>query len=254
MTATISDPMRLRTLLESVKYATSSVATRCNLNAIQLERDGDDLLAIATDGHRLACHRVADFPLPLTDKGLMVGPHTLKDIQKTLHKKGGGAISADFGHFNNGFLMVVKGRESCEITPHDSDGVEYGDFPNWHNVIPKAPREDEFCKIEKPQVLADDFEALAAIRTMVVAKLAGGKLKLSVKFELSGGTRKGTATHAAIGGEPAEIGVNGFYMAEALRSLRGEVSARIVANNQSMEPILMRDASDDIAVVMPMRR
>ena len=249
---TIDNPMGLRTLLESVKYAMSRDATRCNLNTIQLERDGDDLLAIATDGHRLACHRLTGFPLPLADKGLMVGPRTIKAIQKTLRKKGGSPASADFGHFNNGFLMVAKGRESCEITPHDSDGVEYCDFPNWRQVVPKNTRADEFCKLANPETLAEDLEALADLRPngFVKIKLDSIKLTLSTEFELKGGTIEGSATHDAIGGTPTETAVTCHYMAAAIRSLGGAVTIRFDANAASS---IMLRAGEDYAVIMPMR-
>ena len=250
MTVTIAEPMRLRTLLDSVQYAVSTDLTRYNLNGIQLERDGDELLAIATDGHRLSCHRVADFPLPIPDRGCIVPMHALKAIRKSLHRKGGQSPhEGDFAHHDGGFVMVPFRRPEVSVAPFDADGADLGDFPKWRQVVPPHNVASDFVKVADANALADAFEVLGAIRRPVKVETTGSAIRLSVEAKLNGGTITGSSSHDAIGGPPADLAVDGSYMADALRALGGEVEIRFDAD--PLTPLMVRRGSN-FELVMPM--
>lgn len=254
---TIENPLRFRNALERVAYARSRDSSRYNLNGIFLEREGEDLLLTATDGHRLAQTRVRDFPLPLPSGGFLLSGTQVEALRKAIHKKIRYCppmhVSltqesvAELGRTVDCLRLSVRGRDLT--LPQD------GEFPNYRAVIPKGESK------EWTEVLGLDFENVAEsaeilgaahAKNAVTVKLTGEELVLKTHRELKGGSLKGVARTKLKGPEkPAEFVVNATYFAEALSHV-GAGTRLLAPSGDGLSPILLR-ACEDLAVVMPVR-
>ena len=241
-----TQPMAMRFLIERVEYAMCSDETRYNLNGVHFERSSADVLAVATDGHRMAVAVAADNDFPLPENGVTVGGDQIKALKKTLHRKSRGHFpAASVGVGRDWVELVIPGRPSCRL------GIE-GDFPTWRQVVPNVAVAADFAKLADPARVADAFEALAGItdEMMVAAEITGHALNLTVDRDLPDGFIKGQVRCEATGGNPAAFHVNGHYMAAAIRGLGGAVSLYAGADKHS--PLMLK-GGPDFAVVMPMR-
>lgn len=254
----IENPLRLRDAIEQVDYARSHDSCRHNLTGIFLEREGEDLLLIATDGHRLAQTRVRDFPLPLPSSGFLLSDTQISALRKVLHKKTRycypmeAELVKEPVHARGGKVsclrLKVRGKE---LTLPDAGGV---DFPNYRNVIPKANADEwteELGLLWKDVAEAAEVLGTAHEKGVVTVKLTGEELILETRRELTGGSLTGRAAVKLSGPkEPREFCVCATYFAEALRHVCG--GDLLVKRSGNYDPIMLRGVSD-LAVVMPVR-
>lgn len=231
-------------LINKTSFAASQEETRYNLNGIYLhEKTGETpvLVAVATDGHRLACAKVA---LPEGAKGMpgvIIPRKTIGEISKLLVENDGEvAVSLSANQIRFALGEVVLASRLID-----------GTYPEYEKVIPSA----------NDKTVEADSAALAAVieRVSVVSEKSRG-VKLTIKENLiqvsAAAVDEGSAEDeldAAYTGPELEIGFNFRYLLDILGQIKGGQVHLIL--NDMVSPVILKDTSDANAlyVLMPMR-
>ncbi len=231
-------------LINKTGFAASMEETRYNLNGIYLhEKEGETafLTAVATDGHRLACAKIA---LPEGAKGMpgvIIPRKTIGEISKLIAEIGGDiavSLSANQIRFHLGDVILAS-------------RLIDGTYPEYERVIPAA----------NEKVVEADASVLSAVveRVSVVSEKSRG-IKISLKNNLlqvtAASADEGSAEDemdAAYTGDELEIGFNFRYLLDVLSQIKGGTVR--LALNDSVSPAVLRDTADENAlyVLMPMR-
>lgn len=180
---TLPNPAGLRAIIDQVDYARSRDCTREALTSIFLEPDlnGEAVVAVTTDGHRLAMARLRDrFPL-LPNMGLLLLPEKVAELKKTLHLRGRARnpVELDVVDTETGPALRFRraGAPSTRVLlrARADDGAEL-DFPNWRNVVPDpgAPDAGPLYLVDNSEALAQAVEAVARVRGDGNVTLYGG--------------------------------------------------------------------------------
>jgi DNA polymerase III subunit beta len=233
-------------MISKTVFAVSTDETRFNLNGIYIERGGDGLRLVATDGHRLSLveREVENIENLTLEKGVIVPRKGFSELRKYL----------DGGQFEIGFSgnSCIGRREGLVITMRLIDG----EFPDYKVVVPE--------KSEK-KVFIDRVALTDSLRR--VSLLSPEKFK-GVKLGVTSGVLKISSSNPEVGnaseevdieyeGDPVEIGFNARYLLEVL----GEIGTEKVVlglNDDVSQGVLMpvtENAPDPTYtnVVMPMR-
>jgi DNA polymerase-3 subunit beta len=218
--------------------------TRYNLNGIYLhEKQGEApaLTAVATDGHRLACAKIA---LPAGAEGMpgvIIPRKTIGEIAKLASETDGDvavSLSANQIRFSLGAVVLAS-------------RLIDGTYPEYEKVIP----------IANEKVAEADASALSGVieRVSVVSEKSRG-IKLSLSENLlrvtAASADEGSAEDemdAVYDAGDLEIGFNYRYLLDILGQIKGStVQMRL---NDNVSPVVLCDAADSSAlyVLMPMR-
>lgn len=231
-------------LLGRTKFSMSTEESRHNLNGIYLHKDGDQLKAASTDGHRLS---VSEISMDVEEnlQGVIISKKTVFEIKKLLESThGANQISITFTH-----SMVQF--EVCNVVLMSK--LVDGNFPDYKRVIPDVgtdfftvKRSDFISIIDRVAVISDDKSR-------------------SIKLEINKNTLACYVANSKVGNGRDEIsivnaaglswsaGFNANYLLDVANALDCE-NLKIFAK-ESLAPILLEDASekDSIFVIMPMR-
>jgi len=217
-------------LFAPVSFAISTEETRYYLNGVFF-RGGDDAVAVATDGHRLAKHLAGTLP---AFEGVIV-PAKL------------------CGMLPKGSVNVSVSPQKIRIVAPDLTLVSKlidGTFPDYARVIPA--NNDKVVTVDR-----DDFMR-AADRVVTISSEKGRGVKLSIApggVALSARSDVGTAEDevaADYTGEPIEIGFNSAYVRDMLAVLPGGPVTLAIADHGS--PGLVKGGIDGwVGVLMPLR-
>jgi DNA polymerase-3 subunit beta len=212
----------LHWLIEKTQFSMAQQDVRYYLNGLLLETEGQQLRAVATDGHRLA---LAEMNLE-TKAG--------KDEQVIVPRKG--VLELNRLLDGDGKLSVILGTNHIRV---DLDGVRLtsklidGRFPDYGRVIPskapsvvKADRDLLRQALQRTGILSN--EKYRGIRL----ELAKGAVTVSAN---NPDQEEATETvEIAYDGEPMEIGFNVNYLQEALGAVSSaEVELHITDSNSS---------------------
>jgi len=239
----------LSALLGAVRHAVSTDESRPNLNGVFL-RHGDDLRAVATDGHRLAqCSLPAVEGEPF-DGCILPG----KGVDRLLEHAAGGdlRLAFDVGTLGvalpTGALLFIRLIDAA--------------FPDYRQVIPKALPEPVVIK-------ADELtRALGVVGTLASERTHGVRLDFgageSGQVEASSDNPdlgKACAHIAHEGDAPTDdgkltvIACNVAYLLQAVRALDCDTVALHISGG--LAPIVLKPAADGaldaLHVIMPMR-
>lgn len=231
-------------LIGKTGFAVSTEETRYNLNGIYLhEKAGDApaLVAVATDGHRLASARI-DLPEGAKNMpGIIIPRKTIGEISKLVGENDGEitvSLSANQIRFRLGDIVLAS-------------RLIDGTYPDYEKVIPVA----------NDKTVEADTAVLAGVieRVSVVSEKSRG-IKLSLTENLirvsAAAVDEGSAEDemdAAYTGEAMDIGFNFRYLLDILAQMKGG-TVRMLMNDPNA-PVILKDAADDKAlyVLMPMR-
>lgn len=222
----------LSAVIAPVAFAMSSEETRYYLCGVYLHNVGGQLVAVATDGHRLARQIGGDAP---EFEGIILPAKLVNLLPK-------GAVQ-----------FAVSGSKVRITTPDliITSKLIDGSFPDYERVIPR--NNDKFMQVDRDALLQ------AAERVSVVAGERGRAVKLSAASDtLSLDVRSAegaTATdniEVTYSAEPIEIGFNGSYISDVMRALdAGQVTVALL---DSGSPSLLTGSNEGLTVVlMPMR-
>lgn len=229
-------------LINKTSFAVSVEETRYNLNGIFFHQKGEDALAaVATDGHRLACSKVA---LPEGAKGM---PSVI------IPRKTIGELSKLVSEFNENVAISLSENQvrfmMGEVTLISR--LIDGTYPDYEKVIPVG--NDKIL-----QAGADDLSEVIE-RVSVVSEKSRG-----IKFALNKDLLKVFTTTSDEGfaedeievsyqGEPLDIGFNYRYLLDILSQMKTkEVS---ISFKDGSSPIIMKETTGEetLFVLMPMR-
>jgi len=240
--ASLSVPQKtFRQLLGMVHFAMAQQDIRYYLNGMLLVVDGDQLMAVATDGHRLAFSSMkieGSFPrqeVIIPRKTILELQRLLEDIDDALVID----IAASQVKFTFGQVELV------------SKLVE-GKFPDFQRVIPKSHkntfligREELQRSLQRAAILTSD--KFKGVRWVI----APGSLKISS----TNADQEEAVEELEIdyGGDSVDIGFNVTYLLDVLNNLKGDNVKIAMGDANSSALITIPDNDDFKYVVMPMR-
>ncbi len=233
----------LRTLIERTQFAMAQQDVRFYLNGMLWETRGKTrVIAVATDGHRLAYAELGEGGDEGEPQQVVVPRKGVLELQRLL-----GDENAEVT-LRLGATHVQAQTERVCLTSRLIDGR----FPDYRRVLP-TPGEGP--------ALVDRLslrEALGRAAILANEKYRGVRLRFSEdQLEIEAHNPENEVAEEVLEieyrGEAVEIGFNVVYLMEALSAMGGEtVAVHLTDANASA---LLEDAQDSSAqyVVMPMR-
>lgn len=231
----------LADMIGKTGFAVSVEETRYNLNGIYLHPKNDSLVAVATDGHRLAFTKRA---LPEGAKempGVIIPRKTIGELTKLLGENTDNvelSLSANQIRFKLG---------KVELSSRLIDGT----YPEYEKVIP----------VNNDKKMLAETKSLAAVveRVSVVSEKSRG-IKLTVQPNLlqvtAAAADEGSAEDEldiTYDGTATDMGFNFRYLLDILSQIKG---AQVqMSFEDSVSPVILHDANDTntLYVLMPMR-
>lgn len=240
--ASVTLPQKtLKHLFQMVHFSMAQQDIRYYLNGLLLVLDGDKVIAVATDGHRLAYCQVTT-EQQFERQEVIIPRKTIAELQRLLEE--------------------IDDPVQIDIAPNQiklkfadiellSKLVE-GKFPDFNRVIPKG-YQNTFT-IDRAELL----RSLQRTAIMTTDKFKG------VRSVLEPGILKISSTNADqeeaveeieidYGGASLDIGFNVTYLLEVLNNLKVDVVQFAFGDSNSSVLISIPDNLDFKYVVMPMR-
>ncbi|MGB3415739.1 MAG: DNA polymerase III subunit beta [Mesorhizobium sp.] len=237
----------LARMIDTVRFAISTEETRYYLNGIHWHRDAESdlLVAVTTDGHRLARVAVATPEGAAELPPVIVPRKTTEVVTKILPAKGDVAIEVSQTRISfaldDGTTLISK--------------LIDGTYPDYRRVVPQG----------NPNRFLVDRAALAAAVDRVITISAGrdssvkfgfgdGELLLTTNNPEAGSGEDGMAV-VMQAGAPVEIGFNGRYCLDLLAACTSENVIFELGDAGSPARLVpaVDDANSPYFVLMPMR-
>jgi DNA polymerase-3 subunit beta len=240
--ATVTLPQKtLKHLFNMVHFAMAQQDIRYYLNGLLLVVDGKNVIAVATDGHRLAFCQV-ETDQDFQRQEVIIPRKTILELQRLLEDIDN-PVQIDIA--NNQVKLAFADIELI------SKLVE-GKFPDYTRVIPKGYKND--FTIDRVQLL----HSLQRAAIMTSDKFKG------VRCIISPGSLKISSTNADqeeaveeieidYGGDSVDIGFNVTYLLDVLNNLKSDNVNIALGDANSSALITVPDNADFKYVVMPMR-
>ncbi len=234
----------LQNLIDNTKFAISTEETRYYLNGIYFHQNigGNNLRAVATDGHRLAQVEI-DLPDGANGMPAIIIPRkTVGEIRKLIDET---ESNIEVTVSTNKIKLKIN---NCTLTSKLIDGS----FPDYQRVIPKE-------NTKKLLVSTKDFkEAVDRVSTISMEKSRAVKLSISkdnlvLKVNSHETGNASEELEVVFNETPMEIGFNSRYLLDiALQMQGGEMQFSL---SDSSSPALITDPEQNgiIFVLMPMR-
>lgn len=240
------DSATLGRLIESTQFAISTEETRYYLNGIYIHTAEDNgkivLLAVATDGHRLARCQTEAPDGSENMPGIIIPRKTVGELQKLVDAPDL-AITVELSDSKIRFTIG-----SVVLTSKLIDGT----FPDYQRVIPAG--NDKFMEVDRKS-FTDAVDRVSTVSSergrAVKMALADGQLTLTVNNPDSGSATEELAV--GYDADAMEIGFNARYLLDIANQLSSEQVKFSLADAGS--PTLVEDTkrADALYVLMPMR-
>jgi DNA polymerase-3 subunit beta len=232
----------LRRLLDSTSFAVSTEETRYYLGGVYLHAAGEELRAVAIDGHRLALARAA---LPDGAAGMpaVIVPRKTVTVLQGLLKDAAGDVAIALSEAKISFAI---GDDILVSKVIDAT------YPDYERVIPAG--NDRIVEIDRA-ALADAVDLVATIadaKTRIVKfTVEADCLTVSTSDATGGEGSQEIECHFA--GEPVVTGFNAQYVVEIAKHLGGK-TLHLEFGREDMAAI-MRDPENPstLVVAMPAR-
>jgi DNA polymerase-3 subunit beta len=233
---------KIRNLLEKTAFSMAQQDVRYFLNGVLLELDGEELAAVATDGHRLARSHI---PLPAAvdeARQAIVPRKAVHELTRFL-KDGAEPVTLEMNPSHLRFS-----RPGAALTTKLIDGK----FPDYRSVMTQNLTRTVIA--ERSEL----YDVLARTAVLTNEKYRGIRLELeqnSAKVVAHNPDQEEARDEVAVEyeGESIEIGFNVTYLMEALRALtENKVEIRVQDGNSGC---LLQTPGDETTqyLVMPMR-
>jgi DNA polymerase III subunit beta len=229
-------------MIEKTQFCISTEETRYYLNGIYLHTNDTDLIAVATDGHRLS---KITCPLPAgieKNFGVIMPRKTVSEILQ-LCKETDDEINISL---SNNKIRIIAG--TTQITSKLIDGT----FPDYTRVIPHS--NDKYALVQRESLLTsvDRVAAITSERGRAVKlEFQPSKLILSVTNPEAGFANE--ETEIDYDNTAITIGFNAKYLTEALSNLAGDTTLIQLGDSGSPTLLVPRMGADHLVVLMPMR-
>lgn len=232
----------LRRLIDKTRFAISTEETRYYLNGIYVHSKDGSLVAVATDGHRLALAKQA---LPVGADGMpgvIIPRKTVAELRRLID----GTDSDVAVSVSDAKIRFKTG--SVILTSKLIDGT----FPDYERVIPRNNQKE---LVLDNKVFASAVDRVATISAeksrSVKLSLADSNLSLTVNNPESGQAREDLPVN--YDDEGLEIGFNAKYLLDVAGQIEGQDATFQLDSASS--PALVTDSDDEDAlfVLMPLR-
>ena len=239
----------LETALTKALFCVSTESTRYSTDVIKLEMRDSVFRVVGTDGHRLS---VVEGAAKNGTNSAAFTTLLLRSTASILSK-----LQADGESGWVQFSTCASEQEFNLFVLPDGSGLiarrGQGQFPNYENVIPKAPLEAKV--VFQREELLDGLTKLSA--TARKAQNAAVKLELSksparIKAENDGTANQIALEHARVSGKARDIGVNHQYLTQYVKSLETDtVSMKLFP--RAISEVIMFDSFRYQHLLMPIR-
>ncbi len=229
-------------IIERVTYAASESDTRYVLNGILLEIKAGNLIAVGTDGHRMALMKspLSDEKSMAVELKVILPKRAAMELKKLLKDED---VKIKVG--KNHILFEIS--EGLFLTR-----VIEGTYPNYEQVIPKKASKNLLCNKE--------ILAKALKRASIISRDRSN----AVKLEMNDNLLRITSSNPDVGeaeeefsveykGEPFVIGFNARFILDAIDEIEDENI--LMGFNEPLGASLLKGEKDDsyLCVIMPMR-
>ena len=230
-------------IINKTKFSISNDETRHYLNGIYLDRQEgkDELVAVATDGHRLSKSAIA-----------IKGNKYFQPIilpKKTVYEL---LTIIDEDSIN---LKILSTKSKVKFLYKEIvliSKVIDGKFPDYEKVIPKDERVSAKSNIEEFISALDRLKSLSSDRKGVIKiSLNNGIMKFLINDAIAGDGIEEVQTQYK--GEAMEIGFNSNYLIDVANVLESKDITLMLKDATS--PTCIKDESDPLStyIIMPMR-
>ncbi len=240
--ASVTLPQKtLKHLFNMVHFSMAQQDIRYYLNGLLLVLDGRHVIAVATDGHRLAFCQV-ETETEFARQEVIIPRKTILELQRLLEE-------------NDQPVTLDIAASQVKLTFADIELISKlveGKFPDYTRVIPKGYKND--FTIGRDELL----RSLQRAAIMTSDKFKG------VRCIISPGSMKISSTNADqeeaveeleidYGGDSVDIGFNVTYLLDVLNNLKCDNVNISLGDSNSSALISIPDNADFKYVVMPMR-
>jgi len=219
------------------------------IDAVKLEMRDSVFRVVGTDGHRLS---VVEGAAKTGTNSATFSTLLLRSTASILSKPHANGESSWVQ-----FSTCGSEQEFNLFVLPDGSGLiarrGQGQFPNYENVIPKAPLEGKV--VFQREELLDGLTKLSA--TARKAQNAAVKLEFSkspacIKAENDGAANRVTLEHARISGKARDIGLNHQYLTQYVKSLETDtVSMKLFP--KAISEVIVFDSFRYQHLLMPLR-
>lgn len=237
----------LKNAIKSIIRCTSQEESRFAVDGSRVETEGEDVIIVATDGHRLAVDRLVDCEYdPKDPLSLLVIPRlVLKDLEQ-ICEPGEDLVSIRFD--------AHRGQVACGGTKIDFTRPE-GSFPNWRRVL--HPSQKQASEVELPDDLKEYLKVCARLKLYLVEFdfRSGGELYLRGRAKNDGPTCD-REIDLGVNLEPAHFGMQPAYLLDAWRSIPSKEGRLTVGySSEPYTPLKVRqpDSPYPWSIIMPMK-
>ncbi|MCU6434198.1 DNA polymerase III subunit beta [Undibacterium sp. Jales W-56] len=240
--ASVSLPQKtLKHLFNMVHFSMAQQDIRYYLNGLLLVVDGKNVIAVATDGHRLAFCQV-EVEQEFARQEVIIPRKTIIELQRLLEDKDD-LVQLDIA--NN---QVKLSFADIELI---SKLVE-GKFPDFNRVIPKGyknnftlGREQLLRSLQRAAIMTSDkFKGVRCVVTPGVMQIMSTNADQEEAVE---------EIEIDYGGDSVDIGFNVTYLLDVLNNLKVDQINIALGDSNSSALITIPDNTDFKYVVMPMR-
>lgn len=233
---------QLVSLIDKTKFSVSNEETRYYLNGIYLHTLDNQLIAVATDGHRLAKIAI-DAPDNITQmQGVIVPKKTIGEIRRLAEQAESKiSISISDKKIKLSFGNVVLVSKLID-----------GTFPDYTKVIPNANDRSMILNTQDFVKSVDRVSTISSNKTKAIKFfVTKDKLVLKSSSEENGSAQE--EIKVQYDNEDLEIGFNARYVLDILAVIDSENVE--VLFSEIGAPTLIKDCDDSSVtfVVMPMR-
>jgi DNA polymerase-3 subunit beta len=232
-------------MIQRTMFAITQEESRYSLNGAKMILRPQEILMVATDGHRLALvtHSAAVEGIE-TEIGALIPRKTLVEIQKLI---GDQELFVEFGRDENHLFFKVGDKRLVSR-------VLAGQFPNYEMVIPRdndktvtAPAKSLADGIRRAAIMSD--EKLRAIRL----SLSAGLMELTASSADAGEAKE--RVEVEYEATPLEIGFNPQYLIDFLGAC-GTDTVKLLLRDSETQGMLRPVDGPDLDyryIVMPMK-
>lgn len=233
-----------REMVRRTAFATDPDSSRFALGGVLLELNGEDILAVGTDGRRLA---------RMTGTGKSVGDHQTSGSSTIVPTRSLTLMERSIGDKEE--TVHIAAREN-DVLLRTSRCTIYsrlveGRYPNWRQVIP-----------DRDQSAVIDMTAGPFLNVIRQASIVADQETRGLDFVFGGGTLLLTASTADLGnsrvempidfdGEPIKMKLDYRFISDFLKVLDPETKFKLDVAS-STQPALMTTDDGYAYVVMPM--
>jgi len=239
----------LEAALSKALFCVSAESTRYSTDVLKLEMRDSVFQIVGTDGHRLS---VVEGAAKTGTNSAAFSTLLLRSTASILSK-----LQADGESSWVQFSTCGSEQEFNLFVLPDGSGLiarrGQGQFPNYENVIPKAPLEAKV--VFQREELLDGLTKLSA--TARKAQNAAVKLELSksppcMKAENDGTANRVALERARISGKARDIGLNHQYLTQYVKSLKTDtVSMKLFP--RAISEVVVFDGFRYQHLLMPLR-